>query len=214
MKIVCISLLFITLSATCFAQKSVDASQFDVAGVKLGMSMEEAKAAAIKHMNVDASALELPVHENINIITKAEEPNMFSVMIANPDGQKTIFNEKPFKEKLVVNFTPDPMANGEMRVQMISYQIPWTNDNEIAMRQAGLNKYGPASNRPEDVPPSYGMSLIWCKSPNKVNPPMGCTNSNEAILEVAGVEVTLFDGALHERFDNWWHEQKSVTPSF
>lgn len=125
-------LLLSILSNFAFAAtRSVDPTTFDVAGVKLGMSVEEAIAALAQHQEVEPSTIEPQKYPPKNIITGKEEPNQFEL--------------KKDHVRIILKFTPSVEQSGKMLVSEIQYNISATEDNVKALEEAVKTKYGEPS---------------------------------------------------------------------
>lgn len=192
---------FLTASAiaillTCtpaLAQQRTDASKFDIAGVQLGMSFNEAKQAAVTHFTPSSSGIYIDPTKRKNQITGKAEPQYFVMSKGN--------------EKLSVYFTPAPEKSGALVAHQIKYEIPWTQQNEEAMRASALRKYGTQSNHPN------GISLDWCIDPSS-NLGIGCSMSKGPNLKVSSTNIQLIDPSILDRYQRWLSDQQSIAPSF
>lgn len=125
-----------------------DVTTFDIAGVRLGMSLEEAQAALkAKYPNGEMGDVYMkssPFDMNVKV------PNTFKF----EDGQ----------QKLTIYFNTNTL-NGkrdESVVSRVFYSLPSTDDNLSALQAAAKEKYGE---------PTLGGSdsnyWRWCKEPEK-----------------------------------------------
>lgn len=175
--------------------RSVDASTFDVAGVKSGMDFEEARAAAAKNFNVPVSQIEVGTAYP-NPVTKTKLPNSLSY---RKNGVTLLIH---FEGRVPVD------AKRPLAVSQIRYEIPWTPDNKKAMAQAVVEKYGKQSNYPND------LNLEWCAKPSS-NPGMGCsTDMSQAVLKYSGVSIQLVDPAWINARIKFVEQSQSTKPSF
>jgi hypothetical protein len=118
------------------APRSVDARDFDVCGVTRGMDWDQALAAAAKHFKIAPSEFEF----------------------INP----LIFFYKKDGTELWVHFVerePGDKAR-PLVVTRIEYRIPWTEENEAAMKEAALAKYGVPSHASWN-----NDDMTWCIKP-------------------------------------------------
>lgn len=182
-------------SAHAAPQRSVDATAFDIAGVKTGMDYDEAATAAARNFHVGKNEIKAGYATN-NPVTNTKMPMNFSY---EKDGVR-----------LVVHFEPRVPADKQrpLAVSQISYEMPWTPANKDAMGRAVLEKYGRQSNYPND------LSLEWCLKPSS-NPGMGCsTDMSQAVLKYAGVSVQLYDPAWINARVEFVNRSNGRKPSF
>jgi len=174
---------------------SVDARTLDISGIKAGMGFDETKAALAKHFSTSPLSIKVDPYPQSNPITETKLPSYLSYEKGN--------------ERLIVHFEPripvDP-SNPQV-VSQITYEIPWTQENEKAMADAAIRKYGPPSNG------TNGVTLQWCESPSP-NLGMGCSVNNPAVLTVSSTKVQFVD---RERIDARvaaMRKAESVSPGF
>ncbi|MGV7210723.1 hypothetical protein ACLB1G_23060 [Oxalobacteraceae bacterium A2-2] len=175
--------------------RSVDASSFDVAGVKLGMSLAEAVAAAASKLQIDKRAIEIDKFPQTNPVTQSKEPAYIIV--------------KSGLAILSVHFLPRVPINraAPMAVSHIIYEMPWTPDNVKAMQAAAIQKYGPTSNG------SVGVTYQWCARPSQ-NVGEGCHGFQGPTLSLSGNRLELTDPSFHQAVINFMNKSKSATPGF
>ena len=115
-------------------QHFYDITQFDIEGVKLGMSLQEAQAAVIKSLKVPESAVKLVSDVTLSEITEVTTPLYFSVV--------------KDKAKLIVFFKPAiPVDKDQpLRVHTVSYQLRWHSQDAASMRSSVIKKYGYPTN--------------------------------------------------------------------
>lgn len=175
--------------------RSVDASAFDVAGVKTGMDFNEARAAAAKNFKVPESQIVVGAAYP-NPVTGTQMPNTLSY---RKDGVTLLIH---FEGRVPVD------AKRPLAVSQIRYEIPWTPDNKNAMAKAVIEKYGQQSNYPND------LNMEWCAKPS-ANPGMGCSNDmTQAVLKYSGVGIQLVDPAWINARIKFVDQSKSTKPSF
>ena len=180
-----------------WAQRAVDAAEFSVSGVKLGMEWDAAQRAASGFMQLPVSAIK-PFELN-NPITGRRQPMGFRIAASHGS--------------LLVRFSAEPDLNGAIRVSAVEYEIPWSQENAERLRQAALEKYGSPSNAPESV------NLQWCAHPNG-NLGLGCADmghqgqAEQAVLEAVGNKLSLQDRGAHIRMQRYLDSRRSTSPRF
>lgn len=194
------TLLFAALLMPCpfaFAQApgSVDAGQFDVAGVKLGMGRDEAIAAITAKLQIPQSAVQLELSPQVNPVTKTRQAKYFSV--------------KTPGASIIVHFEPRiPLEpNNPMSVSLVVYEQPWTPQNVEAMKAAALEKYGQPSNG------KLGVSWDWCLQPNNRSG-SGCFDFNGPKLQLAGPKLQLTDPTYTQARIDFMNKAQSAKPTF
>jgi hypothetical protein len=185
----------IHISPAAAAPRSVDASTFDVAGVKTGMDYDQAVAAVMQHYKISKDQIKPDSYPGVNIVTQTKLPSYFNY---EKDGIK-----------LTVHFEGRvPMSKDRLlAVSMVSYELPWSQENSAAMAKAAQEKYGEQSNAPNKLP------LQWCEKPSS-NPGIGCVASEQAVLEVSQVRMTLTDPAWQKARISFVNESQKRKPSF
>jgi hypothetical protein len=167
--------------------RSVDPRTFDVAGVKTGMDYNEARAALAAHFKVPVSEVKPGPMNLKNPATEA------AWIIYEKDGVRV---QAGFVTRVPID------KNRPLVIWHIDYSIPWTKQNEEALRKAAIEKYGETSN---------GES--WCGKPNP-NPGMGCfTGAEQATLKVGSTGLNLIDPAWRIAYDQYRDSLKAVKPS-
>ncbi len=183
------------LPAHAASQRSVDAREFDVAGVKTGMDFDEALAAAAKNFHVGKKDIRIGYATN-NPVTNTKMPMNFSY-------EKEGVN-------FIVHFEPRVPVDKQrpLVVSQIRYELPWTPANKDAMGKAALEKYGRQSNYPND------LNMEWCAKPSS-NPGMGCsTDMTQAVLKYSGVSIHMYDPAWTKARIEFVERSQSRKPSF
>jgi hypothetical protein len=173
--------------------RSVDPREFDVAGVKTGMDMQQAIAAAAAHFGVPKSQVKVDPYPGVDVVTKTRLQRYFTI-------------EKG-SARLSVHFDPRvPLDKAHpSAVSFITYELPWTGENKSAMAKAAAEKYG----APTAEALTYGMH--WCERP-RAN--IGCDDMDEPRLALSGVKMTLSDPAWGKAARKFSDEAKTVKPSF
>ncbi|AKX50328.1 hypothetical protein AKN92_01635 [Thiopseudomonas alkaliphila] len=183
-------------ASVCYATPSaVDAEQFDIAGVKLGMSPEFAVAAIAGGLGIDKDSIEFDKFPQQNIITNSKEPKYFTAKTA---GASVTVHFEP-------NIPYDP--KNKMAVSMVIYEQSWTPENVAAMKQAAIGKYGPPSNG------TVGVSYQWCLQPHS-NPGFGCSEFRGPKLELSGVKLQLEDFRYRQALIDHISKSKISEPAF
>ncbi|RZI59614.1 MAG: hypothetical protein EOP14_04120 [Pseudomonas sp.] len=177
------------------APKSVDARGLDVAGVKTGMDYDQAVTAVMQHYKVSKDQIKSDAFPSVNIVTQTKLPSYFSY---EKDGVK-----------LTVHFEGRVPASKErpLVVSMVSYELPWSQQNSVAMASAAQEKYGEQSNAPNKLP------MQWCEKPSS-NTGVGCIAGDQAILEVSQVRMTLTDPAWQKARISFVNDSQKRKPSF
>ncbi|GKW14997.1 hypothetical protein BSK71_12435 [Pectobacterium actinidiae] len=177
------------------AVRSVDVTSFDVGGVKTGMSVEEARAAMQKNFGVSADKIRA---------SKSMKSQYATLIYGSPQIQDLVYENNG--TRMQVSFEPRVPLNqsNSMAASLITYEIPWTKENETAMKEAAIAKYGPIS--------SGGMNPIWCKKPLPTSG-MGC-EPDTAQLTVGSTTVRLFDPAWQNATSKYMDQQKATKPQF
>lgn len=191
-----VTIALLTTTYTCAAApRSVDPRTLDIAGVKTGMSIDQAKSALATHFGVPASQLKTDPYPNKHPVTGTKVPSYITYEKSN--------------EKVLVHFEPrfsDDSSN-IAAVSQILYELPWTKENEQAIAKAAITKYGSPSNG------ENGVTLQWCEKPS-TNPGMGCNIGNQATLSVSGTKVQIVDPFWAEARIEQMNKSKSTTPGF
>lgn len=179
--------------------RSVDARDFDIAGVKTGMDWNEALAAAAKHFQASPSDFKPENYPNkdsyVALITGVNHPRYFSY---KKDGVEFIVH---FVARVPVD-KARPLA-----VYQIKYEIPYSQANSAEMKKAALAKYGEQSNAPNDLP------MEWCAKPSP-NTGIGCGIDNDAVLELSQVGMELIDMSWHHEQQKFIDGMKTTKPNF
>lgn len=177
------------------APSAVDAEQFDIAGVKLGMTPEAAVSALSGKVGIDKQSIEFDKFPQKNTVTNSKEPKYFTAKISGA--------------AVTVHFEPNIPFNpkNKMAVSMIIYEQPWTPDNVAAMKQAATEKYGQPSNG------TIGVSYQWCLQPHS-NPGFGCSEFRGPKLELSGTKLQLEDFRYRQAVIDHMNKSASSKPAF
>lgn len=180
--------------ASAASPRSVDPLTLDIAGVKTGMSYDEALAAAAAHFRVPASAFRAERYPRENLVTRTKLPSTFTY---EKDG---VTFQVHFEGRVPVD-KARPLA-----ASLIIYEVRWSAQNAQEMEKAALAKYGEQSNAPNKLP------LAWCKNPSP-NPGIGCS-SGEANLTLSQVKMQLSDPSWTFARIKYIEASQSVKPAF
>ncbi len=177
------------------APRAVDAEQFDVAGVKLGMTPEAAASALAGKLDIDKRSIIFDKFPQQNSVTNSKEPKYFTA--------------KKSGASITVYFEPNVPYNpkSKMAVSMIIYKQPWTPDNVAAMKQMAIEKYGQPSNG------TVGMSYQWCLQPHS-NPGFGCSEFRGPKLELSGTKLQLEDFRYRQAVIDHMNKSSNSKPAF
>lgn len=134
--------------------RSVDVTQFDVAGVRLGMSYEQTLAKISDHFHLSPAESKRTKESTLysyNRITKNRQPASLSF------SRDNVTLEVSFAARIPVN-SSDPVA-----VLFIKYSLPNTKENVSLLKDAALSKYGPPSDSRRQA------NLMWCADYNQIS---------------------------------------------
>lgn len=139
--------LFIVFICTSFVQAAaVDASKFDLLGVRLGMPQNEALKILTTALGVDLNAIQWKKN----------------VISGEYDYTDCTINNNNSKYEISFFESGGKGDRSKMIVKSIRYEIPNSPENRIALRKSAISKYGPPSNA------AYPKnSAEWCIRPDK-----------------------------------------------
>lgn len=188
-----ILLLVVSGLAQAETPRSVDVTGFDVVGIRLGMTPEEAKAAVKVKLGLDDEAIVDEKFAGQDAVTGQKVPSNFSIRHGN--------------HSVLVFHATNLLAgrSDERAVYLIKYEMPYTPENVEAIRRAALEKYGVNSNAPNDLP------MHWCQHPNQ-NTGIGCDRLQEPSLKIAQTAIELHDPRYREAIEAWKNRQKNDRP--
>ena len=191
-----IVVLFVLVSNFSFAEpRSVDAGEFDIAGVKLGMRLKDAVAAITAKLDIKKHEIEFEKFLRPNPVTKTKEPYYF---IVKKGGASITVHMQP----KVPRDIEDPML-----VSSVIYEQPWTQENVRAMKNMALEKYGEPSNG------VVGSSYQWCGKPHS-NPGFGCFEFEGAKLEYSGTKLQLTNFLYQQAVIDFMNKRITSKPMF
>jgi hypothetical protein len=174
---------------------AVDAGQFDIAGIKLGMSTGEAIDAVCAKLHIGRNSVKFGLREPLPV-SKRIEPKFFSL------GTDKFSITVHLEQKIPFD------ARNPMVVCDIVYEQPWTRENASAMETMAFEKYGPPSNG------AGGLGYVWCLQPHRYNGG-GCDNNfNGPVLEIAGTTLILRDPRYFRAVIDLINKKNSSRPEF
>lgn len=175
--------------------RSVNAEEFDVAGVKLGMSAEVALKSVLSKFGVGKDVIEFDSYPQVNPVTNRKEYKHFSL--------------KTGGASLSVHFEPaiPYNATNPMIVSMVSYEQEWTQANVLAMKDLALKKYGEPSNG------TIGVAYQWCLEPHS-NLGFGCSEYRGAVMSLSATKLQLSDPRYRQAVIDYMNKRLSLKPAF
>ncbi len=192
--LVALSSALISVSANAIPPvRAVDVKTFDVGGVKMGMSIEEAQAAIQKNFGIKPAQIRA---------SKSMESQTPSIVTGSQQIIHLVYEENG--TRMQVSFEPRVPYNksNPMAVSHVTYEIPWTKENEVNMVEAALKKYGPVS--------TGGVFPVWCEKPMPTSG-MGC-ESGTASLTMGNTKINLIDPAWQNAVISYMNQQKKTKP--
>lgn len=155
------------------AMAGTDASTFDVAGIRLGMSPAEVQAKIAEHFGVSkAKVYTLSMPQSI----LGGKPAIIAM------------NYEANGERLEVNFEVVSAKPGDpTAADRIGYKLPFSRENADRLKSAAVSKYG--------APNVDSFPLQWCA---KASNPALC-DSGQAELSVGNTDLILKDDRYVQR---------------
>lgn len=187
----------LALGAPVLAQDTPNAVDFkatDIAGLRLGMGYQETIETIAAHFGMTVEAVD------------AKAPKLRNQFLDQRLAQWLSITQGP--ETITVNFaTRIPLdPDNPLVVDVITYELPWTPENEASMAQAALEKYGQNSNAPE----TYGRQ--WCANPAPNT--MEVCPMSEARLTLLSTELQMLDNSYDRAVQNFASQPQTVQPKF
>ena len=176
-----------------------DVSQFDVAGVKLGMTVKEAEAAIKSKLNVTDADIRRGFPQK-NRVTNTEEYSYFNVTKGNME--------------ITISLTPaiPPNAEDPMVVSLVSFKMPRTPENMANMQKLAFEKYGKPSNGVRKADREF-TSYKWCYVEESKRS-LGCVHSTGAIIRLDPPQIQMSDNSYNKAVVDYLNKQDSSTPQF
>lgn len=177
-----------------------DVSQFDVAGVKLGMTVKEAEAAIRTKLNVTDNEIRYDAYPRKNRVTNTKEPGYFVVKKGSMEVQ--------------VSFVPAVPLNPEdpMIVSLVSFKMPRTPENMASMQKLAFEKYGKPSNGVRKADREF-TAYKWCYVEESKRP-WGCVHSTGAKLSLNPPQLEMTDVSYQKAVNDYLNKLNSSTPEF
>jgi len=159
----------------------------------MGMSIEEAQAAMQKNFGIKPAQIRA---------SKSMESQTPSIVTGSQQIIHLVYEENG--TRMQVSFEPRVPYNksNPMAVSHVTYEIPWTKENEVNMVEAALKKYGPVS--------TGGVFPVWCEKPMPTSG-MGC-ESGTASLTMGNTKINLIDPAWQNAVISYMNQQKKTKP--
>jgi hypothetical protein len=155
------------------APGGVDVSKFDIAGVKLGMTYEEAKKAVAKHYGVSVSEV-----RDSDAVRNVSHP------LTGAEYSRSAFWLAKNNTTLWVHFIfrlPEDKTR-PTTVESVKYEVP--RNREAELKETAIKKYG----QPNSVH-AYSGHARWCEVPGKSNSGT-CASGNSMALTGVTLELT------------------------
>lgn len=179
-----------------------DASQFDVAGLKLGMGAKEAMAKVSEDFGVAPEDMRTSMAKE-NPVTGKDEITYF---IAQTDN---------FELHVSVTAAVPPNEETPMVVSSVTYSTQGTPQNQAMVRERALEKYGAPTRGKEDEPVHF--PLAWCTIPAD-QPNASCEVVPGPYLSLkngmSGIELTLSDQSYRNAVRDFVNGVQSSKPEF
>jgi hypothetical protein len=180
-----------TCAAICAAYASpaiagVDASAFDVAGIKLGMTPTEVQTKIAQHFGVNKGQVHTYSQPQLLLGGKA------AIIAVNYEAKG---------ESLQVLFqTVSANPADPVPAYQINYKLPFSRENAEQLKVAAIQKYG--------APTVNSFPLQWCA--NAANPAL--CDSGQVTLKVGNTDLSLNDDRYVQKYLQLLDEQRSRKP--
>lgn len=186
---------FLVFAATVAGQAlAVDVTTFDIGGVKLGMNPAEAKAALQAKCVRDHGKFDVTTVLADNPYVRGKSYPQYMHCVAT--GSETTVSMLAIPPGAVV-------------VNRINYKMPWSEENEKALKAGALGKYGEPTNIIQmDSAPE------WCNDPQptwKGGP--ACNGTPGPSLRVVRSELILLDPRYQQQVWDDRKKKETVKPS-
>jgi hypothetical protein len=192
--------LCIIATAVCSAASptAYKVKDFEVSGVKLGMTTAQAVDAVIRKYKIDKSQIKFEKSLLSNTVTNKPESGYFYVDIDSTKRVWVTLDAKIPLDKI------NPMI-----VINVNYATPYTPDNKKLMQDAAFDKYG------EPTDKSFGV-ITWCTKP--IPRGGGCLQINGEPqgfeLRLSGTSLDLKDETYHKIRSDYLDKLKTSKPAF
>jgi len=184
------------IAAVAFASRAfaADVATFDIGGVKLGMTPAEARAALQGKCKRD-----LGKFDETTVLT----PNPFQL------GKKyaAYMHCKTEATDTMVGLVAIP--SGAVVVERVIYKMQWSVENEKALKDSALAKYGEPTNIVQ-----MNNAPEWCNEPNPIwKGGPACKDSRGPSLLVVRSELQLADPRYAQQVWDYQKAKQTVKPS-
>lgn len=166
--------VFMSASILAAQPRAVDVNGFDLGNVKLGMDLEQARAAMAAHFGVLPSAIALDYKAELSPLTGTKLP----MRLRYESGG----------EELSVNLEPRlPITASTRRFAVAQIVRRWPEGarSQAQIFEAAQAQYGPPSG-------IVDQRMLWCARP-LANPAVVCLQDNPAVFAVSAKGMALFD---------------------
>ncbi|MFD1259961.1 hypothetical protein [Entomomonas asaccharolytica] len=195
-------LLLLTTKNIFATEQSVDVTKFDIAGVKLGMTIDQAVKAITSTLNVNKSQIKFREMQANNMLNLSSTQK--SIYKITGKAQIISFALNTNAGNYSVEFLPNVVngKNEQMVVSLIRYTMKASADNMKALTESTIKKYGQPTTK----------NNYWCSSP----PQSGCIYGNQPYLHLSPLNVILISGTNYyeKAMKEYLNTQKTTKPVF
>ena len=177
-----------------------DVNEFDIAGVKLGMSWHQAMTALTTQLNIKETDLRLDQYPNEDIVLQQKIPKYF---VYEKDGIRV---QVSFVAAIPVDQT------NPLRANLIFYEANRTDENMQNMRSKSIEKYGIPTNGIRDND-HVSTKYSWCRFDESIKFNT-CSNAIGAKLELTAPKLSMSDGSYLKKVQAYMDKKKSVDIAF
>ena len=198
--------IFVVLLTTFFMhsaqadKQQYDATAFDIAGVKLGMTKDEAVQALTTFLQIDESALRFPSYLLKDQVLNRKIAKNFTYEADGVRVQVSMVPAIPIDEE------------NPLRVNLITYETKRTDENMHNLRDKAFEKYGLPTNgvREND---HVGNKYSWCSFDTSVQN-NSCFNAIGAKLELTAPRMQLTDPTYLKKLQEYMANKNKAKVSF
>ncbi|MDR1936576.1 MAG: hypothetical protein LBS49_13550 [Candidatus Accumulibacter sp.] len=176
----------------------VDVSDFDIAGLKTGMDLEEARQIAAKRLNVPLAEMKKGYEIFEHPVTHAKLSSVFTYRTNNLRIEVGFVIRVPFDNKR-------PLA-----LDNVIYEVTGTDQNKAAMKKAALDKYGTPTKE-------EGNNLDWCVlEPDKSTKDrsMWMCDNDFPMIKLWSERLFLHDYRWKKALRQFEEDRKTTKPNF
>lgn len=170
MRTITISTLLVLVFGASATPAAERLSKLDIAGVRIGMTKDQAAQTLAKHFEVPRARID---------------------DVENFEYHGLVFDDG--KTKVQVELANDPATN-KPAVTTVQYAVPATQENLESMKAAALQKYG----EPSSAPGTNGYDVKWCAdrasagSTSKPESAQNCNGEEKISLSINSRKILLF----------------------